>query len=147
PGADALRRSRVAARARVDRPALRLPAGDGGPGRGRRLAGVRSGRDVPAAHRAVQGDRDVARHAAGGPRQGPGAAPVNAAGPMNTLVVLAKEPVLGRVKTRLHPPFSLAGAAALAGAALSDTLATLRRTPARRRILALAGRPGRWLPP
>jgi len=65
---------------------------------------------------------------------------------MRTLVVLAKEPVPGRVKTRLQPPFSPTEAAALAEAALADTLAAVRRTPAGRRVLALAGRPGRWLP-
>jgi glycosyltransferase A (GT-A) superfamily protein (DUF2064 family) len=63
-----------------------------------------------------------------------------------TLVVLAKEPVPGAVKTRLHPPFSYREAAALAEAALADTLDAVLRAPARRRVLALAGRPGRWLP-
>jgi glycosyltransferase A (GT-A) superfamily protein (DUF2064 family) len=63
------------------------------------------------------------------------------------LVVLAKEPVPGRVKTRLHPPFSYRQAAALAEAALTDTLATVAATRARRRILALDGAPGPWLPP
>src|SRR5262249_58905518 len=47
---------------------------------------------------------------------------------------------------RLHPPFSSTEAAALAEAALADTLAAVRRTPARRRVVALSGRPGRWLP-
>src|SRR5262249_13988261 len=56
------------------------------------------------------------------------------------------EPVPGRVKTRLQPPFSPTEAAALAEAALADTLAAVRRTPAGRRVGALSGRPGRWLP-
>jgi len=65
---------------------------------------------------------------------------------VTTLLVLAKEPRPGRVKTRLHPPFSLAEAAALAEAALADTLHAVLRAPATRRVLVLAGRPGRWLP-
>lgn len=64
-----------------------------------------------------------------------------------TLLVIAKEPVPGRVKTRLTPPFTPAGAAALAEAALADTLAAVAAAPARRRVLVLEGRPGPWLPP
>ncbi|MFR9722942.1 DUF2064 domain-containing protein [Streptomyces sp. MS19] len=64
-----------------------------------------------------------------------------------TLLVIAKEPVPGRVKTRLTPPFTPRQAAALAEAALADTLHALLRTPARRRVLVLDGRPGLWLPP
>lgn len=67
------------------------------------------------------------------------------AGP--TLLVIAKEPVPGRVKTRLTPPFTPAEAAGIAEAALADTLTTLLRVPASRRVLALQGRPGPWLPP
>jgi len=63
------------------------------------------------------------------------------------VVVIAKEPVPGRVKTRLTPPFTPAGAAALAEAALTDTLAAVADTAVARRVLALDGRPGRWLPP
>jgi len=64
-----------------------------------------------------------------------------------TLLVIAKEPVPGRVKTRLTPPYTPTRAAAIAASALADTLDTVARTPARRRILALAGNPGPWLPP
>ncbi|MBT2441990.1 DUF2064 domain-containing protein [Streptomyces sp. ISL-36] len=60
---------------------------------------------------------------------------------------MAKEPLPGRVKTRLTPPFTPAEAAALAEAALADTLAAVAATPARRRVLVLDGRPGPWLPP
>ncbi|MDT0265042.1 DUF2064 domain-containing protein [Streptomyces sp. DSM 44915] len=67
------------------------------------------------------------------------------AGP--TLLVIAKEPVPGRVKTRLTPPYTPAEAARLAAAALADTLRTLLRVPAARRVLVLQGRPGPWLPP
>ncbi len=63
-----------------------------------------------------------------------------------TLVVLAKEPVPGRVKTRLCPPCSEEQAAAIAAASLADTLAAVARTPARRRVLALDGEAGWWLP-
>lgn len=66
---------------------------------------------------------------------------------MTVLLVIAKEPLPGRVKTRLTPPFSPAQAAALAEAALADTLRAVARTPAGRRLLVLDGRPGPWLPP
>ncbi|MEU6389282.1 DUF2064 domain-containing protein [Streptomyces sp. NPDC046939] len=66
---------------------------------------------------------------------------------MNTLLVIAKEPRPGRVKTRLTPPFTPAQGAALAEAALSDTLRAVATTPAARRVLVLDGRPGPWLPP
>ncbi|MEU4091554.1 DUF2064 domain-containing protein [Streptomyces sp. NPDC026673] len=64
-----------------------------------------------------------------------------------TLLVIAKEPVPGRVKTRLTPPYTPREAAALAEAALADTLHTVLRAPARRRVLVLDGAPGPWLPP
>ncbi|MFG3106314.1 TIGR04282 family arsenosugar biosynthesis glycosyltransferase [Streptomyces tendae] len=64
-----------------------------------------------------------------------------------TLLVIAKEPRPGRVKTRLTPPFTPAEAAALAAASLADTLAAVAATPARRRVLVLDGAPGPWLPP
>ena len=62
-------------------------------------------------------------------------------------MVIAKEPVPGRVKTRLTPPYTPAEAAELAEAALADTLATVASVNAARRVLALAGTPGGWLPP
>ncbi len=61
--------------------------------------------------------------------------------------MIAKAPVPGRVKTRLTPPFTPVEAAALAEAALGDTLAAVSRTGAGRRVLALEGAPGPWLPP
>ncbi|MET7683449.1 DUF2064 domain-containing protein [Streptomyces sp. NPDC005423] len=64
-----------------------------------------------------------------------------------TLLVIAKEPLPGRVKTRLTPPYTPQEAAVLAEASLTDTLHALLRTPARRRVLVLDGRPGPWLPP
>ncbi|HZB32320.1 MAG TPA: DUF2064 domain-containing protein [Streptosporangiaceae bacterium] len=66
---------------------------------------------------------------------------------MTTLLVIAKEPLPGRVKTRLTPPYSPAQAARLAAAALADTLHAVLRCPAERRVLVLEGRPGDWLPP
>ncbi|MFF7751965.1 DUF2064 domain-containing protein [Streptomyces sp. NPDC007971] len=66
---------------------------------------------------------------------------------MTTLLVIAKEPRPGRVKTRLTPPFSAEQAAALAEASLVDTLRAVAGAPATRRVLVLDGRPGPWLPP
>lgn len=62
------------------------------------------------------------------------------------LVVIAKSPEPGRSKTRLCPPCTPAQAAMLAEAALRDTLAAVAAVPARRRLLALDGEPGPWLP-
>lgn len=66
--------------------------------------------------------------------------------PAITLLVIAKQPVPGRVKTRLVPPCTYEQAAALAEAALADTLHTAAMVPARRRVLVLDGEPGPWLP-
>ncbi|MFF3956735.1 DUF2064 domain-containing protein [Streptomyces sp. NPDC001890] len=66
---------------------------------------------------------------------------------MTTLLVIAKEPVPGRVKTRLTPPFSPEEAAVLAEAALADTLTAAASAPADRHLLVLDGAPGPWLPP
>lgn len=57
------------------------------------------------------------------------------------ILVMAKEPVPGRVKTRLCPPATADEAAEIAAAALADTLETVARVPARRHVLVLAGRP------
>jgi uncharacterized protein len=65
---------------------------------------------------------------------------------MTQILVIAKETVPGRVKTRLCPPFTIGQAARLAAAALEDTLRTVAATPVRHRVLALQGRPGPWLP-
>ncbi|MGI5223706.1 TIGR04282 family arsenosugar biosynthesis glycosyltransferase [Actinoallomurus sp. CA-142502] len=63
-----------------------------------------------------------------------------------TLIVIAKEPVPGRVKTRLTPPYTSEQAALIAEAALADTLDAVAATTATRRVVALEGRPGAWLP-
>lgn len=60
--------------------------------------------------------------------------------------MVAKEPVAGRVKTRLCPPLEPGDAARVAEAALADTLDAVARCGADRRILVLDGRPGPWLP-
>ncbi|PWI41512.1 DUF2064 domain-containing protein [Streptomyces sp. ICBB 8177] len=84
--------------------------------------------------------------AAPGPAAAPSPSPgLGPTGP-TTLLVIAKEPVPGRVKTRLTPPYSPGQAAALAEAALRDTLDVVSRAPARRRVLVLDGRPGPWMP-
>jgi uncharacterized protein len=67
--------------------------------------------------------------------------------PEPSLLVIAKEPIPGRVKTRLTPPCTPAQAAALAAAALADTLAAASAARgAGRRVLILDGRPGGWIP-
>jgi glycosyltransferase A (GT-A) superfamily protein (DUF2064 family) len=64
------------------------------------------------------------------------------------VLVIAKAPVPGRVKTRLCPPCTPRQAAAVAEAALRDTLDTVSLTPAASRTLVLEGRfdpPPGWL--
>jgi 2-phospho-L-lactate guanylyltransferase (CobY/MobA/RfbA family) len=63
---------------------------------------------------------------------------------VTTLILIAKETVPGKVKTRLHPPLSLEQAATLAAASITDTLAAVAALPATRRILAFDGE---MLPP
>lgn len=62
------------------------------------------------------------------------------------VMVLAKSPAPGRVKTRLCPPCTPVQAADLATAALADTLEAVRACGADRFVLALDGAPGDWLP-
>ena len=61
-----------------------------------------------------------------------------------TIIVLAKAPVPGRVKTRLQPVFTASQAAWLAAAALADTVAAVRSCGATRRILAWEGDRASW---
>lgn len=56
------------------------------------------------------------------------------------ILVLAKAPVPGRVKTRLCPPCTPAEAAGIAAAALADTLDAVRQVPGRH-LLACDGPP------
>jgi rSAM/selenodomain-associated transferase 1 len=62
-----------------------------------------------------------------------------------TVIVLAKAPVPGDVKTRLCPPCDPEQAARLAESALVDTLRTVAATRCRRRVLVRDGAPGAWL--
>lgn len=64
-----------------------------------------------------------------------------------TLLVLAKSPVAGRVKTRLCPPCTPFQAAAIARAAIVDTLDVARSLPRVRPVLVLDGEPGPWILP
>jgi rSAM/selenodomain-associated transferase 1 len=66
---------------------------------------------------------------------------------VTALVVIAKAPRAGHSKTRLCPPCTPRQAAALARAALADTLEAVRITLAARHVLVLDGEPGDWLPP
>jgi glycosyltransferase A (GT-A) superfamily protein (DUF2064 family) len=63
-----------------------------------------------------------------------------------SIAVLTKEPLPGRSKTRLSPPFTLAEAAALAEDMLRDTLDAVNGSCSRRKVLVLEGNPGRWVP-
>jgi glycosyltransferase A (GT-A) superfamily protein (DUF2064 family) len=65
---------------------------------------------------------------------------------IDTLIVIAKQPVAGRVKTRLVPPLTHTQAAELAAAALRDTLHAVAAAPAQRRVLAFDGCAAEWLP-
>ena len=62
-----------------------------------------------------------------------------------TLLILAKEPIAGRAKTRLSPPCTSDQAGQLARIALITTLDAAVRTVATHPILVLDGRPGPWL--
>jgi len=60
--------------------------------------------------------------------------------PVLGVLVLAKAPETGLVKTRLCPPLVTAEAADLAAAALLDTLGTARAVPGGRVVVAMTGR-------
>src|ERR1019366_9425963 len=135
------------------------PARDGGAGGGGGLADRGNRRAVLPADREVQGHRHARRHDKDRQGHAPGARldsvpRVVSAGDVVTgsvvtggvpvadrvlaaqIVVIAKEPVPGRVKTSLTPPFTPAQAAALAEASLADTLAAVADTAVARRVLA-----------
>ena len=63
---------------------------------------------------------------------------------MTTLVVLAKAPRPGAVKTRLCPPLTYEAAARFAAASLADTMDVADRVSWSRRVLALDLPDGRW---
>jgi glycosyltransferase A (GT-A) superfamily protein (DUF2064 family) len=62
------------------------------------------------------------------------------------VIVIAEAPVPGLVKSRLTPPLSPRDAALVAEAALVDTLDVVAASTAARRVIALDGPPGSWLP-
>ncbi len=62
------------------------------------------------------------------------------------VLVVAKEPVPGRVKTRLCPPCTPEQAASIAEAALADTMDAVVACGADEVVVALDGSPGPWLP-
>lgn len=61
---------------------------------------------------------------------------------LDTMIVIAKSPTPGRVKTRLCPPLTFEQAAVLAGAAIADTLEVAEEVAAQRHLLVLDG--PRW---
>jgi glycosyltransferase A (GT-A) superfamily protein (DUF2064 family) len=65
---------------------------------------------------------------------------------ITSLLVIAKEPLPGRVKTRLVPPLSFDEAAFVARAALLDSLEVASQVPARHHVLVLDGSAGDWIP-
>jgi rSAM/selenodomain-associated transferase 1 len=62
------------------------------------------------------------------------------------LILIAKAPVPGRVKTRLCPPSSPDEAASIAVASIADTLDAVRSVAGVRPVVALDGEAGAWLP-
>jgi rSAM/selenodomain-associated transferase 1 len=69
------------------------------------------------------------------------------AGPPYQVVIMAKAPVPGQVKTRLCPPLTPDQAAAVAEAALLDSIAAVEASSARSAVVALEGPRGTWLSP
>jgi rSAM/selenodomain-associated transferase 1 len=63
-----------------------------------------------------------------------------------TLLVIAKQPRPGMVKTRLQSRFTPEQAARLAAASLADTLVAVLAADVERRVIALEGVAGEWLP-
>jgi glycosyltransferase A (GT-A) superfamily protein (DUF2064 family) len=58
---------------------------------------------------------------------------------MTTLILICKEPIAGRVKTRLHPDVSYQMAAELAAASIQDTISVMLEVEVERRVLAFDG--------
>jgi rSAM/selenodomain-associated transferase 1 len=64
-----------------------------------------------------------------------------------SIIIMAKAPVPGRVKSRLCPPCTPEEAALLAEAALRDTLESASAVPGARPVVSLDGPTGFWLLP
>lgn len=62
------------------------------------------------------------------------------------MIVIAKQPVAGKVKTRLYPDLSYQQAADAAAAALRDTVRVASTVRAGRHLLAFDGDPTGWAP-
>ena len=62
------------------------------------------------------------------------------------VIVIAEAPAPDRVDDWLSPPLPPQQAALVAAAALADTLEVVAAAPVTRRVLALDGAPGDWLP-
>ena len=62
------------------------------------------------------------------------------------VVVIAKEPLAGTVKTRLCPPLTASEAAHVAAAALADTLEVVGRSNCRSTVVAFEGESQGWVP-
>jgi rSAM/selenodomain-associated transferase 1 len=62
------------------------------------------------------------------------------------VVVIAKEPLAGKVKTRLCPPLTPSEAARVAAAALEDTLAVVGASNCRAKVVAFEGESDDWVP-
>lgn len=65
---------------------------------------------------------------------------------LGTVIVLAKQPLPGRAKTRLTPPLRPDQAARVAAGALTDTLAAAAAVQAQHHLLAFSGDCEGWLP-
>jgi rSAM/selenodomain-associated transferase 1 len=63
-----------------------------------------------------------------------------------SIIIMAKAPVPGRVKSRLCPPCTPEEAALLAEAALRDTVETAHAVPGTRTVVSLDGPTVSWLP-
>lgn len=64
----------------------------------------------------------------------------------SAMMVIAKTPKVGRVKTRLCPPLTAEVACEVAWASLLDTLDTAAQVSATRHVLVLDGAAGPWIP-
>ena len=62
------------------------------------------------------------------------------------VVVIAKEPLAGTVKTRLCPPLTASEAAHVAAAALADTLEVVGSSNCRSTVVAFEGESDGWVP-
>ena len=58
---------------------------------------------------------------------------------MTTIMMICKQPIAGRVKTRLHPDVSYQAAAELAAASIQDTISVMHQVHASRRVLLFDG--------